>query len=218
MQEKSYVGTKLDEALAISQLLVESATGSADRIGILIYDESRIVNAVKPERAEQQLASLRELAPSHLPQAPGEKTARQVSAPSWNGEKGLPDVEPLATFIRLLRLKLGSSYRKTGIYRALEDATTENPDSIIILTDLLTNNEILLRSASTWQQRANIVVAQIGGPWRLCVSLEDAYAAYDRNIRILKGLHHVGLRVFDVRPEMVVDKIGEALQMARQHG
>jgi hypothetical protein len=48
--------------------------------------------------------------------------------------------------------------------------------------------------------------------------LEDAYAAYDRNIRILKGLHHVGLRVFDVRPEMVVDKIGEALQMARQHG
>ena len=83
--------------------------GSADRIGILVYDESRIVKAVEPERAEQQLASLRELAPSLLPKAPGEKLARQVPSPFWNGEMGPPRVKSLATFIRLLGLELGSS-------------------------------------------------------------------------------------------------------------
>ena len=216
MQEQSYVGTRLDEALAISQLLVQSAMGSADRVGILVYDESRIVKAVKPERAEQQLASLREVALSLLPQVPGEKPARQAPAPFWNGEKGPPRVEPLATFIRLLRLKLGSSYGKTGMYKALEQATTVDLDSVIILTDLLTNNEVLLKSASTWRERANIIVAQIGAPWRLCVSLEDAYAAYDKNSRILKHLQHVGLAVFDVRPQILVDKIGGALLMPRQ--
>jgi uncharacterized protein (DUF58 family) len=216
MHEQSYVGTRLDEALAISQLLVESAMGSADRIGILVYEESRIVKAVKPERAEQQLASLRELALSLLPQAPREKTARQARAPFWNGEKGPPGVEPLATFIRLLRLKLGSSYRKTGMYKALEQATTANLDSVIILTDLLTDSEVLLRSASTGRERANIIVTQIGAPWRSYVSLEDAYPAYDRNSRILNRLQHVGLAVFDIRPEILVDKIGEALRVPRQ--
>jgi len=216
MHEQSYVGTRLDEALAISQLLVESAMGSADRIGILVYEESRIVKAVKPERAEQQLASLRELALSLLPQAPREKTARQARAPFWNGEKGPPGVEPLATFIRLLRLKLDSSYRKTGMYKALEQATTANPDSVIILTDLLTDNEVLLKSASIWRERADIIVAQIGAPWRSCVSLEDAYAAHDRNSRILKHLQHVGLAVFDVRPEILLGEIGGALLMPRQ--
>ena len=210
MQEESYVGTKLDEALVISQLLVESAVGSADRVGILVYDESRIVKAMKPERAEQQLCSLRELALSHLPQTPLEKPARQAPAPFWNSEKGPPRVEPLATFIRLLRLKLGSSYRKTGMYKALEQATAANPDSVIILTDLLTNNEVL-SSASTWRERANTIVAQIGAPWRLCASLEDAYASHERNGRIMKHLQHVDLAVFDVRPEILLDKIGEAL-------
>ena len=216
MQEESYVGTKLDEALAISQLLVESAAGSADRVGILMYDESRIVKAMKPERAEQQLRSLREFAPSHLPQAQVEKPARQAPAPSWNEVKGSSRVDPLATFIRMLRLKLGSSYRKTGMYKALEQATAANPDFVIILTDLLTNNEVL-SSALTWRERANTIVAQIGAPWRLCVSLEDAYAAYDRNSIILKHLQHVGLAVFDVRPETLVDRIGGALLMPHQH-
>jgi len=217
MQEKSYVGTRLDEALAISQLLVESAVGSADRVGILMYDESRIVKAMKPERPEQQLASLRELALSHLPQDQVEKPARQAPAPFWNEEKGPSRVDPLATFIRLLRLKFGSTCRKTGMFKSLEQTTAANPDSVVILTDLLTNNEVLLRCVSTWLERANIIVAQIGAPWRLCVSLEDAYAAYDRNSRILKHLQRLGLVVFDVRPEILVDKIGGALGMLRQH-
>jgi len=216
MHDQSYVGTKLDEALAISQLLVESATGSADRIGTLVYDESKIVKAVKPERAEQHLVSLRELALRLLPRALGEKPARQAPAPSWNVEKAPPPVEPLATFIRLLRLKLGSSHKKTGIYKSLEQATTANPDSVIILTDLLTNNEVLSRCVSTWLGRANIIVAQIGAPWRLCVSLEDAYVAHERNSRILKHMQRAGLAAFDVRPEMLIDEIGGALLMSRQ--
>jgi len=208
MQEQSYVGTKLDEALAISQLLVESAVGSADRVGILVYDESRIVKAVKPERAEQQLARLRELALTLPPQVLGEKPAGQAPAPFWNGEKGPPRVEPLATFIRLLRLKLGSSYGKTGMYKALEQATTANIDSVIILTDLLTNNEVLLKSASTGRERTGrIVVAQIGAPWRLSDILEEAYLEYLDNSRTRRALQHLGLTVFDVRPERLIETI-----------
>ena len=214
MREQSYVGTKLDEALAISRLLVESSV--VHHIGILVYDESRIVKALKPETVDQQAASLRKLALSLLPQAPGEKLGKQASAPFWSGERGPPLIEPLATFIRLLRLKSASSHRKTGMFKALEQAMTANPDSVVILTDLLTTNEVLLSSMPAWRDRANVVVAQIGAPWRLYSNLESAYAAYDSNSRILKRLQRVGLAVFDVRPEIVVDKIGGALLMSRQ--
>lgn len=218
MHEQSYVGTRLDEALAISQLLVESSMGSVDRIGILVYDECGILKVVKPERAEQQLASLREFALNHLPQAPGQRPRNQAPAPFGSGKKRSPRIEPLATFIQLLRLKLGSGYMKTGMYKAFEQATAANPDSVIILTDLLANNEVILKSSPAWQGQANVIVAQIGAPWRLCVGLEDAYAAYDRNRRILKDLQHVGLAVIDVRPEILVDKIGREMRMPRQPG
>jgi uncharacterized protein (DUF58 family) len=217
MRGQCYVGTKLDEALAASQLIVESAAGSAIRIGILVCDESRIMKVVKPERAEQQPVNLRQIALGlSTQQGPGEKPPTHAPVPFLNAEKGSPSLKALASLVRLLRLKLSSSYEKSGMYKALEQAMTANPDHVIILTDLLVSSEVLLGIASTWRERANIIVAQIGAPWRLSLSLEDAYVAHDRNNKILKQLQSAGLAVFDVPPEKLVDKMGTGLLMSRE--
>ena len=94
------------------------------------------------------------------------------------------------------------------MYKAFEHATTTNPDSVIILTDLLTNKEALLMSASR-HERANIIGAQIGATWPLCGNLEDAYAAHDKNNRLLKRLRRLGLAVLDVRPERLTEDMSK---------
>jgi uncharacterized protein (DUF58 family) len=215
MHEESYVGTKLDETLAISQLLVESAIVSEDRIGILVYDEFRITSTVKLEGAAQQLSNLHELALRLLPRVKLKEAPRQAPASSRDKDKELPRVEPLATFIRLLRLKLSLGYKQTGLYKALAEVTAQNLSPVIILTDLLTDVEPLLKSASSWPERANVIVAQVGAAWRFCTGLEDAYVAYCRNNEVLRRLRRAGITVLDARPEMLVDKIGAELLMPR---
>jgi uncharacterized protein (DUF58 family) len=206
MRQQSYVGTRLDEALAVAQLLIESAAGSVDRVGISVYNETGVVRALKPASPEEQRASLREFALFFQKRA-GKRSVFLHPATLWHGRLGRANGERLLAFMRLLELKLRLGYRKTGVYRALTEATSMDPESLsIILTDLETNNDSIAEAAST-QLKERVIVAQIGATWRLSGALEDAYAEYQRNGRKLQRLQQMGLIVFDVSPERVIETV-----------
>jgi len=63
--------------------------------------------------------------------------------------------------------------------------------------------------ALTPQERDRIIVAQIGAAWRLSCDLEEAYAQYESNSRTLQRLQHLGLAVFDSRPERLIETIAQ---------
>ena len=208
MRQQSYVETRLDEALAVAQLLIESATGSVDRVGISVYNETGVLSAAKPAPPEEQRASLREFA-LFFEKATGKRSVSFVFHPAtiWHGRLGRANGERLLAFMRLLEPKLRLGYRKTGVYRALAEATSMDPESLsIILTDLETNNDSIAEAAST-QLKERVIVAQIGATWRLSGTLEDAYAEYQRNGRKLQRLQQMGLIVFDVSPERVIETV-----------
>jgi len=208
MREQSYVGTRLDEALAVAQLLIESAAGSVDRVGISVYNETGVVRAVKPASPEEQRASLREFA-LFFQKPVGKRSVSFVFPPAtlWRGRLGRANGERPLAFMRLLELKLRLRYRKTGVYRALTEATSMDPESLlIILTDLETNIGSIAEAASA-QLKERVMVAQIGATWRVSGALEDAYAEYQRNGRKLQRLQQMGLVVFDVSPERVVETV-----------
>jgi uncharacterized protein (DUF58 family) len=208
MREQSYVGTRLDEALAVAQLLIESAAGSIDRVGISVYNETGVVRALKPASPEEQRASLREFA-LFFQKPAGKRFVSFVLHPAtlWRERFGRANGERLLAFMRLLELKLRLGYRKTGVYRALTEATSMDPESLlIILTDMETNNDSIAEAAST-HRKERVIVAQIGATWRLSDTLEDAYAEYQRNGRKLQRLQQMGLIVFDVSPERVIEAV-----------
>ncbi len=206
MYERSYVGTRLDEALAVARLLTESAVGSEARVGILVYNETEIVNTIKPASAEEQLLNLRTLAFTLRSQEVIEKFATPIRPPRapWWTTLTVPRLEGLATFRRLL----GFGYRRTGLFKALAEATRTAPKvQIIVLTDLQTASDSLSEAAASELERGPTMVAQIGAPWRLSFSIEEAYADYQRNYRTLRRLENSGLILFDQRPETLFESI-----------
>jgi uncharacterized protein (DUF58 family) len=206
MHQQSYVGSRFDEAIAAAQLLV----GSGNRVGILVYSENEIVRTIKPENIEEQLASLQELAlRGHAQSTSGEPASRAPAHRAlWRETSDPFDGGRLGVFFRLLKLKLGSSHRKAGAYKAGIEAIRASPDGLlIVLTDLEADNEALLELASTRQKRGKTVVAQIGSAWRLSDSLEEAYVKYQTNRRLSGLLERFGITVFDVRPEELIDRI-----------
>ncbi len=206
MYERSYVGTRLDEALAVARLLTESAEGSETSVGILVYNETEIVLPIKPASAEEQLQNLRTLAFTLRSQEAIEKFATPIRPPRalrWTTRK-VSRLERLAKFRRLLRL----GYRRTGLFKAMAEATRTSPKApIIVLTDLQTNNDSLLEIAATELERGPTMVAQIGAPWRIDLGIEEAYTDYQRNHRTLRRLENSGLIVFDHRPETLLEAI-----------
>jgi uncharacterized protein (DUF58 family) len=207
MHQESYVANRLDEALAVAQLLTESVVGSGNRVGIWVYNETEIVKAMKPAMAEEQLVNLRDLALTVGGQTINEEPATRVPLPraSWPGTLSLPHGEGVARFLRLLKLKLGSGYRKTGVFKALAEATKIGLGlTVIVLTDLQTNNYGLSKAVSTYRRQGDqMIVAQIGASWRLRGGLEEAYTEFERNSRTLKSLRQLGLPVFDLRPDRI---------------
>ncbi len=208
MYERSYVGTRLDEALAVARLLTESAVGSEVSVGLWVYNEIEIIKAMKPASAEEQLLNLRTLAFRLRSEAAIEKyvtPVRPTRAQWWRTQRVLR-FGRLATFMRLL----GLGYRRTGLYKALVEATRTNPKSpIIVLTDLRTNGDSISEAASTELKRGPIMVAQIGAGWRFRESLEEAHVEYQSNKRNLQRLQHLGLAVFDVLPQSLIQAIGD---------
>jgi uncharacterized protein (DUF58 family) len=210
MHEQSYLGTKLDEAFAVARLLTESTVGSGNRIGIWIYNETEIIRALKPAMAKDQLPSLQQVALSLLEGAKSEELSAPVRPPraSWLVTPEIPHDVRVTMFLRLLRIKLGLGYRRTGVYRALAEAAGTSPKGfLVVLTDLQTDTDALLEAALIWRERGQATVAQIGAPWRLGPSLEEAYVKYQINRRILRRLQDLGLLVFDVQPERLMKAI-----------
>jgi uncharacterized protein (DUF58 family) len=212
MRQQSYVGTRLDEALAVAQLLIESAIGSGNRVGIWVYNETRIVQQVELALAEEQSVSLRKLALALQSEVTSKKSAPRV-ARAQSSLRRTPDVAlggRLTMFGRLLRLKVASGYRETGIYKALAEGTRMSLGAFfLILTDLQTNNEALLEALPTRPERWRAIVAQIGAAWRLSFSLEEAYAGFESNSRTIRRLQQLGMTVFDLRPETLAKTVAQ---------
>ena len=209
MHQQSYVGTKLDEALAVAQLLVESAIGSEIRVGIWVYAENELVRVIKPVTAKEQLITLREFAPTLAAKDASTEASASIRVPRVFLQAALPQAGLLSMFMRLLKLRFGLVYRNTGLYKALLDAARTSAEGLTtILTDLQTDNAPLVEAVGDQaQRRIQIVVAQIGAPWRTGDTLEDAYVKYQNNDRTLQVLWRFGVVVVDVQPERLVDTV-----------
>lgn len=211
MKQRSYVATRFDEALAVAELLTESAATPGNLVGVWIYNENELVRALKPTAANEQVTNIRELSLTLQGQAGSpEPPARLPAVRSTGGSRSAsPWSDRVAGFMRMLRVRLGLGHQRTGVYTALTQAAqTGARGLVIVLTDLQSNLEALLDAASTQQERGvKTVAAQIGAAWRLSSELEEAYVEYQRNSTILQRLQESGLTVFDVRPERLVHAI-----------
>jgi uncharacterized protein (DUF58 family) len=217
MQQRSYVGTRLDEALAVSQLLIQSASESTHPLGVWVYDEKALIRTLEPSLPEKQLGMLREFSLTLRGSARGESAGSTTNvalprASASDRHAFLGDGRVVA-FMRQLRTTLRSSYQGTGVYRAVEEATrTGRENLLVVLTDLHTNVDALAETAASKREAGvKTVVAQIGAGWRLSTSLEDAFAQYEANTRTLQRLQQLGLTVFDVRPEQLISAVSQHL-------
>jgi uncharacterized protein (DUF58 family) len=217
MHQQSYVGTRLDEALAVSELLVHSASESTHPLGVWVYDETALIKALAPSLPGKQLGLLRELS---LKLGGGMRSASTEPAANVELPKEAAIVRHpflgdgrIAAFMRQLRSTLLSAYKGSGVYRAVEEAgRTGRENLLVVLTDLHMNVDALAETASGKRESGvKTVVAQIGAPWRLCGELEDAYAQHEANARTLQRLQQLGLTVFDVRPERLIDALSQYL-------
>ncbi len=210
MSERSYVGTRLDEALAVARLLTDSTVGSETNVGIWVYNETEIVKAMPSASAEEQLLNLRTLALTIRSEEAVERHVTPIgpTRATWWRTRRVPGLEGLAAFMRLL----GLGYRRTGLYKALAEAMGTNPKSpVILLTDLQTNNDSLAEAAAMELERGPTLVAQIGASWRFSEDLEEAYVMYQTNSRIMTSLERSGLTAFDLRPEILVEVVSREL-------
>jgi len=214
MHQQSYAGTKLDEAFAVAQLLTQSVIGSGNCAGIWVYNETEIVGGTRPAKAAEQLVALQNLALTLRTQGSDGKSATRIQSfrMPWRATSMLTRGERLAMFMRSLKLKLEVGYQKTGVYKALAEATkTGFEQFFIVLTDLQTNNEVLSEAALAQREGNRTIIAQIGAAWRVSSSLDEAYAEYQRNSRTLQRLQHAGLTVFDLRPERLIETVAQEM-------
>jgi uncharacterized protein (DUF58 family) len=209
MRRQSYVGTRLDEALTVAQLLTESVARSRTMVGIWVFSETKLVRVLKPARATEQAQRLRELSLS-LQTAKGTSaspTPLQTPRQPPLLRAIMPNGERIVGFLRLLRIGLSLVHRRTGAYKAFTEASRGGRGLLVVLTDLETSAEALLEAISSKQARSKAMVAQIGAAWRLSDNLEQAYSEWQRNDRILKRLERSGLPAFDLRPEALAEAV-----------
>ena len=209
MHQQSYTGTRLDEAIAIAQLLLEAAKQSGNRVGIWVYDESEILRSIGPAMVNDLVIS-----PELVLCAQEEQRVTRIPlvATLRQGRPRLPGSGRLAVFMRLLGAKLGIWYRKAGIFKALNMATRANSGGfLIVLTDLKANIDAL-KEALIPRAGNRIIVAQIGADWKLGDTLEEACVEYERNQRTIEDLRQLGSTVFDLRPERLVEALLEEMR------
>ena len=215
MRHQSYVGTKLDEALAIAHTVVECTVGSGIQVGIWMYDETGIVRALNPTMPKEQSVNFRELTLAVRTRAGSMEPAAPVLPlrPLAGVTSDLSLGGRVAIFVRLVELKLGFGYRRTGIYRAFSEATKSGfRPFLIVLTDLQSDTGALFDAASRQREYVgHLIVVQIGAPWRLSGSLEGAYTNYQRNNRTLLYLQRNLDLVLDLRPEALIARIAQEI-------
>jgi uncharacterized protein (DUF58 family) len=214
MRRRSHIGTRLDEALAVAELLTESAAASRTPLGIWVYDENELLKVMKPAMANEQVPRLRELSLALQGKNESRKPAASLfPSRTFPARTFMPSGERVAAFIRLLRIRLGMARSRTGAYKALtEAARMGGPGILVLLTDLETNADALLEAASIPQkQGVRIIIAQVAAAWRLSDDLELAYAEYQRNSRVLRQIEQLGPSAFDLRPERLVEAIAQEI-------
>ena len=205
MRQQAYVGTRLDEALAVAELLAQAGTNMEQTVNIYLYNETQLVSKIT---ADQQGKIPTLTAPTKTP-------AKNTSAGGFRTQplttlgSILPDAGRLSAYLRLLGRIIGRGHRRTGVYKAVTAATGDAPEStLVILTDLETNVDALIATAQIHSERGlRFILAQIGAAWRLNLQLNTAYPAYQRNLHNLKALQRFGLATLDLRPELLVDAI-----------
>ena len=212
MLGSSYVGSKLDEAFAIAELLAFSVAQSRSKSIIYIYNNRELVEVIDYPDPSRQSERLKELTTTfqarRQPVEPSPLRPPRISL--HKREAPFPvERERLTLFMRSLIPVLRAASRKTGVYRALAEATRSEPEGLtVVLTDLETTMDALVEFAATGTgTRARIVVAQVGAAWRRSDSLESAYLEYQRERRIVRELQKVGVAVLDVRPERLIDAL-----------
>ena len=208
MHKQSYVGTRLDEAFAVSWLLADLAVGSGHQVGIWLFNETEIVKSIEPAKAKEQLNKFASLALA--PQAqPGEGLVAHATPRTSSSLPALGQLlgKRMTDFLRALNLNISSGYRRTGMYKALTEARRTTLEGFfIILTNPRTMNEGIW-TASTPLERNRVLVALIGAPWRLSSSLEKAYDEYQKASRAVQRLQQFGVTIFDLRPERLIEAI-----------
>ena len=208
MHQQSYVGTRLDEAFAVSWLLADLAVGSGQQVGLWLFNETEIVKAIEPAKAKEQLNKFASLALAPEAQ-PGEGLAAHATPRTSSSLPALGQLlgKRMTDFLRALNLNLSSGYRKTGMYKALTEARrTALEGFFIILTNPRTMNEDIW-TASTPLERNRVILALIGAPWRLSSSLEKAYGEYQKASRAVQHMQQFGLTILDLRPERLIEAI-----------
>lgn len=210
MRQQSYVGTRLDEALVVAQLLVQAATKLEKSVGAYFYDETHIIKSLKAVENEQLIA-LSDFTPPKSSMRSG--TAVSFSKQFGIARFALPQNSQVIAYLQLLKRNLWQGYRNAGVYKAIREATSANRESLlVVLTDLESNVDALLEAASTQNERAaKIIVSQIGAAWRLTLTLEQGYSEYQRNAGDLRRLQSQGLTAIDVRPEQLLETIVNSL-------
>jgi uncharacterized protein (DUF58 family) len=212
MQRHSYVGTKFEEALSVAQLILELGNSEQKLFDMIVYDETEIDVSKQAAPSTQQafLASLTRGLKKRLSQKPAVTDTgfeNYPPAPSY-----LAPSTRLRTYLQILHETLTHWSTHTGIYKALQEASTDSESLIIIITDLETNLRAMLRTASKLRNTNRVIVAQIGSKWRLSTNLEAAYLEFERNLRRQRQLSSTGLTIIDVRPERLLEDIAKHVE------
>jgi hypothetical protein len=95
------------------------------------------------------------------------------------------------------------------VYEALTEAAKTGLNFLVVLTDL--RNDVLVEAVLTQREEGRIIVAQLSASWRFSVSLDEAYAEYQRNSQTIQRLQGLGLTVFDARPEKLVETVTQEM-------
>lgn len=203
MRQQSYVGTKFDEAAAVAELIIQTLP-EQEETGIILYDETRILASSMPSTHSVQSKFIRNL---KLPDQPGHEHRLEVRTPppfTRTTADYVPSAK-LADYMKLLRIKIMVWLRKSGVYKAIIEASTRFSSTLVILTDL--NDIRSLLNLRNFSRTKKIVVGVIGADWRFCTDLELAYRLYEANQRKLTALQHAGIITIDVRPQQIVASI-----------
>ncbi len=206
MHEPAYVATRLEEAAAVAELIVDAYEGTGTPVDVYLYDETNAKSLRAPTKGELAEAIQKSAMPKKTLATGGFATRPILSLapPEHVTSKAF-------AYVRLLKARLLGALRKAGLYKALSSASkAESEPFILILSDLQNDSSPLVEfTAGT---RLKIVLCQIGARWRLSHDLEGAYSEYQRNNSVAQRMRHYGIDVLDLRPEFAVQRILEEIR------
>ncbi len=221
MSEKGFVASRFEEGLAVARLMAQTTLEVGGAFGFGIMREHKLAEYWLPEPRRSRLEELRKLAiqlrpPSseHITAIPREPiTRRSISTQIENIEKSEAGSRAVALFLQLLknaRALLTERFRRSGASGAVRffSDSLAHPAFMLVLTDLQGQQDELLEGLKYAIGRGHKpVVVQVAAAWRLIPDLEQAYAVYDVNLRVIKRFREEGAQVLDIKPQELVGAV-----------